>query len=281
MTPGSSDAVDRFIRGVVLPAGDNSNEWDEVLSTTALLLRSVKAKKVTAKRLSAGHFLFLHSGRVVGSVERGMTSLASYQARHACASDSMLGSYLRASGIPTAAAGEQGLLLRAFVLAENVPAITVRLPFFVVGNGQDTIESLVADLKRRLAPNKYIEIPEAQAIRTFLGERSLTPSNVPGRHQIVTISSVWNAAPHEAFTVDVTGQVDPQLVSLAVDAMWALPGLSHAAVDITATQINSADNAAVLAVDPTPDIAEFRYPVIGEKRRVSAQIIEHMAKSAR
>ncbi|MDR5710778.1 hypothetical protein [Nesterenkonia flava] len=301
--------------------------------------------------MSSGHFLFFHSGRVVGSFERSMSSLASHQARQACTSRQMMQTYLKTSEVPQperkilhvnemsaavrflaardepmyvlpgarrtwrssrslvhseeqlvrtwekiALASEilpplhqhvvlekpqPGLDLRLFVIGERVVGTLLRLPLFVVGNGRDSISALFQELHELLRPNEYLRLPSQEQLENYLRWTMRAATDIPRPGQVVHLTSTRNTGPGASFTVELEGQIDGALGQLAVDAMWAFPGLNAAAVDIRTPALDSAEGAVVLDVDPGAEIAEFRYPVLGQRRRVAVHMIDHMVEAAR
>lgn len=350
--PGTDSAETLYIREQVEPRRDERNTWaeKEIYGATKLLWRSTRPHKVSPKKMNDSNFLFYHSGRLIGGSDRSVTTLASHQARKACASRFMLRNYLQASGLPvptgktfhvsqvnsaveflhqlggsvtvgpvssTRQQGHstgiederhfvhawkfaadsieslppaqrqvlvgrhyEGLDLRVYVIGEEVAAALVRVPFYVVGDGDTPLLELVSRLLEAGSADRYLKLPDSDQIAGFLERTGADPSTTPHANEISPISVTSNSAAGEAITVDVTGTIHPQLKQLAVDAMWAFPGLSATGVDLRVAAIDNPTGAVITEVDPAADITEFRYPTYGQYRRVSMDIIRQMVRSA-
>ncbi|WP_157983939.1 hypothetical protein [Nesterenkonia muleiensis] len=173
-----------------------------------------------------------------------------------------------------------GLDLRLYVVGEEVPAAVVRLPFYAVGDGQSTLLELHENLMDELEADAYLTPPSAEQTQSLLARWDISASHVPGVGEIVPLSETTSAAPGSAITVDVAQLVAPELKQLAVDAMWAFPGLSAAGVDLRVHDVSEPEDSVITGVDPAADFSEFRYPTYGKYRRVSLDIIRHMVLKA-
>lgn len=173
-----------------------------------------------------------------------------------------------------------GLDLRLYVVGEEVPAAVVRVPFYAVGDGQSTVLELHKNLMDELEAGAYLTPPSSEQTQSLLARWDISASHVPGVGEIVPLSETTSAGPGSAITVDVAHVIAPELKQLAVDAMWALPGLSAAGVDLRVHEVSEPEEAVITGVDPAADFSEFRYPTYGKYRRVSLDIIGHMVQQA-
>lgn len=173
-----------------------------------------------------------------------------------------------------------GLDLRMYVVGETVSAALVRLPFYAVGDGASTLAQLQENLAEEIARDSYLAPPSAEHVEGYLSHWGRSLSHVPETGEVVPLSETTSAQPGHAITVDVTHTVASELKQLAVDAMWAFPGLSASGVDLRVRGTGNAENAAIIDVDPAADISEFRYPTYGKHRRVSVDIIGQMVQQS-
>ncbi len=171
-----------------------------------------------------------------------------------------------------------GLALRVFVVGETPAAAVVRVPLYVVGDGRSTVEELADAEKARHQQCRYLGPLFPTVDEAFLAEGGVRLSTVPPAGE-VTMLSLSSEAPGTV-TVDVLEKISPELAELAVDAMWALPGLGATAVDILTPSLDSAEGAAVTGVDPAARFYEFLYPTYGTYRRCGLAILDDMIASA-
>ncbi|WP_044494294.1 hypothetical protein [Nesterenkonia massiliensis] len=171
-----------------------------------------------------------------------------------------------------------GLALRLYVVGEDVVAGVVRVPLYVVGNGKSTIGTLVDEELKKRSACEYLRGTQPTIDDAFLAPRGLKRDTVPeaGRVQLLTYDTDRREG---GLTVDVLNRVSPDLRSLAVDAMWAFPGLSATAVDILTPSLEKTEEAIVSSIDPNASLAEFLYPAYGEYRRVGLAVLDHMIHS--
>lgn len=173
-----------------------------------------------------------------------------------------------------------GIDLRIHVVGEEVTAAVVRLPFYVVGDGESDVGKLHEQLVAELDGDPYLQPPAAEGVESFLTCWGKKVSYVPKAGEILPLGETSQAGAREAITVDVLNRVSSGLRDLAVDAVWAFPGLGAASVDLRVRSVEEPDGAVILGVDPAPDISEFRYPTYGQYRRVSTHMINHMVRQA-
>lgn len=289
--------VEEFIADRITPR-EGMRYWprDGVAPAGDLLERAAKARGLTLRRVGKHHLLFYAGARLVGSFDGRETNLVSAQASKAAGSSRLQQGYLRAAGVPTASeAGESApagagaargpldrvdratLALRCYVLGEAVVAAVVRVPRHVVGTGEDAIAGLIAAEEGNWRKSAYLADLPRRRVRDHLAQQGLDEDSVPEDGRVVFLEEL-RGEPGRAITVDVLEELGEELSSLAVDAMWAFPGLDGAVVDIRTPRLDSAGGAAVVDVDPIGDIVEFRFPTYGADRRVAVDIIDRMKR---
>lgn len=279
-----SEAEASYIRGVITPTFEGPNLWESgaVFSYGKLLGRSCRALKVQPQRINNRNVVFSRSGTLIGSFDQVTTTLASHQSRKACTSPPLLHSYLRASAVPALAPGQSwpGLDVRAYVVGEEVVGAVVRLPFYVIGDGASSLEQLHANLMESLERDVFLTPPSVEQLAEFLSEIGGSLDDVPPEGRILPLAAEAGPGAGEAITHDVTRKLKHEAKQLAVDAVWAFPGLVASGVHLRVPDFDEPADAAVVSVDPAMDITEFRYPTYGHGRRISGAIIEQMMRSA-
>lgn len=286
--------VEEFIADRIAPR-EGMRYWprDGVVPAGDLLERAAKARGVTLRRVGKHHLLFYAGARLVGSFDGRETNLVSAQASKAAGSSRLQQGYLRAAGVPTASgAGDSessahsavgdsadgaALALRCYVLGESVVAAVVRVPRHVVGTGEDSLAGLIAAEEGVWRKSAYLADLPRQRVRRHLARQGLDEDSVPEEGRVVFLEEL-SGAPGRAITVDVLDDLGEDLAALAVDAMWAFPGLDGAVVDLRTPRLDAAEGAAAAGVDPTGDIVEFRHPTYGADRRVAVDIIDRMKR---
>ncbi|WP_022872422.1 hypothetical protein [Nesterenkonia alba] len=172
------------------------------------------------------------------------------------------------------------LLLRAYVVGEDVVAAIVRLPLYVRGDGQTPLLDLVEAELARYASCQYLNPAEERTAGQIIESLNLHPESVLRQGEIHLLADTPPSRETPAWTFDVLDIVSEDLQALAVDAMWAFPGLSATAVDILTPSVNSAEGSVVATLDPAADLEPFRYPAFGTQRFPNRAIMERMTPNS-
>ena len=80
--------------------------------------------------------------------------------------------------------------------------------------------------------------------------------------------------------VDVTELVHPDLLTMAVEAARAIPGLGAAGVDLLTPDIRSAAGAMVIETNVAANIRVHNCPAYGRPRDVAGAIVDRMIETA-
>ncbi|WP_147105106.1 hypothetical protein [Nesterenkonia populi] len=287
-TDARSNAVHRYVEQVLLPGNVEPNIWDPedvVDHRRALVTDARKRRRITPTKVVTS-YVFHSGGKQIGGIDGFYTTLGSAQARQAVASPEVHRGYLQAAGIKeladddSAARAGDKLLVRFYVVAEQVVAAVVKLPFFVVGDGKQALVQLAEAEAERRSKCGYLRSVTPEVDETRVTADALTESTVLPHGQAQLLSGEISIK-GGAVAADVLGLLDVDVRNLAVDAMWAFPGLAAAGVDILLPDIRSRENAQVLGVVPDADTTEFRYPAYGQYRRCSLAILDHMLDLAK
>lgn len=175
----------------------------------------------------------------------------------------------------------EGLDVRAFVVGEAVAGAIARIPFYILGDGVSTIRELAEAEVQRRPRRTYLSSRTPQEItEDLLSPMGLHKEQVLPRGAIQHLTPYADSAGGGALYVDVTELLGSQLRQLAIDGMWALPGLDAAAVDLLVPELWSAREAAVTNIVPEADLTDFRYVDYGSPRRVHADIMRQVLSTA-
>lgn len=173
-----------------------------------------------------------------------------------------------------------GLDVRAYVVGDQVVGAVARLPLYVVGDGLTSVGQLAdAELARR-RPNEYLNHRQPEVTDAFLEPLGLTRLSVLPQGRLQFLTRIADTARGGGIAVDVLDQMGEDLQDLAVDGLWAIPGLGAAAVDMVVPQLGSAEGAVVLEVSAGASIMPFHYPSYGEPRKVNDAVLEEVLERA-
>jgi len=173
-----------------------------------------------------------------------------------------------------------GLDVQAYVVGGEVVGAVARLPFYVVGDGITSVGQLADDEIARRSPNEYLKTRQPEVTDAFLEPMGLTRLSVLPEGKLQFLTSVADTARGGGIAVDVLDLMGEELKDLAVDGLWAIPGLGAAAVDLVVPQLGTADGAVVLEVSAYANIMQFHYPSYGEPRKINDAVLEEVLERA-
>ena len=172
-----------------------------------------------------------------------------------------------------------GLNIRAFVVTDRVVAAVARVPAFIVGNGQDSLGTLIEAKTALRAEHPYLQRLPMQVDTDCPDEQNLTYTSIPeaGAPVLLNDSVVIKQGGEP---IDVTTMLSPELQELAVRAALAIPGLTVAGIDLIAASPSSTDEAVVLQANAAANISLHHIPAYGKSVDVAGAIIEQMMLSS-
>jgi cyanophycin synthetase len=182
-----------------------------------------------------------------------------------------------ARGAPAFLLEEQidGIDVRVHVVGRRAVAAVTRLPAHVVGDGRRAITDLVEVKQQQRDRHAYMAESPITVNSTLLARAGWAVHDVPDDGVVVHLHGPSNVgAGGEA--VDVTDLVHPDLLSLAIDASRAIPGLRNTGVDLMAPDLDTVDGAVILETNHWPDIRVHHYPAYGRPRDVAGAIVDEM-----
>lgn len=179
----------------------------------------------------------------------------------------------------------QGLDYRLFVVDGVTAYATLRQRASVIGDGQKTIEELIAQKNLSRHGNPYLgqlPIPTDTAMLDLLGPQNLSLSDVPETGEQISLCSVPNLY-RGGDSIDVTDRVHPSYKELAVHAVNAIPGIEYAGVDLIVQDIETeatSANVIVSEVEYSPAPISY-FPWRGEHRDMGGPILDFYLRTSR
>lgn len=173
-----------------------------------------------------------------------------------------------------------GFDFRVLVIDNKLVAAAKRVPAHVVGNGKDTIQSLIdttnLDPRRGYGhENVLTEITVDRDTEDLLEKLGYTLETVPNSGEIVYLKSTANLSTGGT-SVDVTDMMHPENIFLA-ERISRVIGLDVCGVDIMAenlTQPLKENGGVILEVNAAPGFRMHLAPSEGLPRNVAAPVID-------
>ncbi|WP_249869260.1 acylphosphatase [Oceanobacillus saliphilus] len=167
---------------------------------------------------------------------------------------------------------------RLYVVESQVVGAIHRIPAHVVGDGVNSIKSLInsKNSDRSLNP-RLISCPITLSKETleFIEKKGYTADAVPPKSETVFLSDKSNIS-LGGDPVDVLDEIPEAIKNVAVRAIQAVKGLNHGAVDlIRHTSHSSEEIGVVLELNPTAQLGGILFPIKGDSRDVPAAIIDY------
>ncbi|HEX6593684.1 MAG TPA: acylphosphatase [Bacillota bacterium] len=171
-----------------------------------------------------------------------------------------------------------GADLRLYVVGDRVVGAIKRLPPNIVGDGVNSIKALI-ELKneqRSLNPRLVsCPIEVTNEVLSFIGRKGYTLETVLEKGEQLFLSTKGNIS-IGGDPIDVLDDLPTDIKQMAVNALQAIPGLGHGAVDLIVDfDSTETDRAVVLEINPTAQIGGILYPIQGKARDVPAAIIDY------
>ncbi|WP_302138341.1 acylphosphatase [Halomonas alkalicola] len=171
----------------------------------------------------------------------------------------------------------RGVEYRYYVARGEVVAVTGREAANVVGDGESTLEALVASKNRVRARNPHLSsrrIKLDRATLSFLALQGQDLSTVPARGEKVCLSSAANLS-RGGDSIDATQLVSDQSKAAAVAAASAL-GIPNAGVDIINVEQDGKEHNYVIELNSQAHIGSHSFPMqgSGQGNRVAEAIVE-------
>ncbi|MDP4171830.1 MAG: cyanophycin synthetase, partial [Bacillota bacterium] len=171
---------------------------------------------------------------------------------------------------------------RLLVVNDRLVAASLRMPPFVIGNGEDSIRELIEEenknpLRGEGHEKPMTKIPLNYIVSCYLEKWNMNLEYVPEKGRVIQVVGNANLSTGGQ-AIDVTDEVDPTIRDMAVTAAKAI-GLDVAGVDVICPDISSPldpEKVTVVEVNAAPGIRMHHYPSKGKKRDVGKEIVDYL-----
>ena len=168
-----------------------------------------------------------------------------------------------------------GAEYRFLVVGGEVLAVLGKEPAQVLGNGKDTVRTLVDQKNRVRALNPRLMTSPVrldEVVLRNLERQGLSKDCVPEAGQQVVLRHEANIS-MGADTFDATDQVSQRAKAVAAAAVQAFPGLDWAGVDMMLPDPTAEDaDVHVIEVNSSPGLGGHHFPMRGQPRDVASAV---------
>lgn len=171
---------------------------------------------------------------------------------------------------------QDALCLRFFVVGGQTRAVTLRVPLFVTGDGESTVQRLLEQSFAHQQRNVFLSRNRPRITEQLVAASGLTLTDVPAAGALHILKENVSV-PAGGLPYDVTARVSSDLRSLANDAAVAIPGLGAAGIDVLTPSLDSAEGALALDADSWASLLMHGYPAFG-LRRIVARPLAHQLR---
>lgn len=167
---------------------------------------------------------------------------------------------------------------RLYVVNDEVVGAILRVPPNVTGDGINSIEALI-DIKneeRKLNPRLAKTLIKInKELVDYIGRSGYTLQSIPEKGEKVYLSDKSNIS-IGGDPIDVLDELSEEIKKLAVDALRAISGLSHGAVDlIVQKEEDGSEKGYIIELNPTAQIGGILFPIKGKARDIPKAIIDY------
>lgn len=167
---------------------------------------------------------------------------------------------------------------RIYVVKDQVVGAINRVPAHVIGDGVKTIDELVAQKNKDRELNPHLitrPLKLDNETERFISQSGYTKDSIPDDNERVYLSKKSNISAG-GDPIDVYNKLSDENKRVAVNAINAVKGLNHGAVDLIIHSGNpNKGSGYVIELNPTAQIGSILYPVKGRSRDVPKAIIDY------
>ncbi|GAA1722651.1 ATP-grasp domain-containing protein [Brachybacterium phenoliresistens] len=158
-----------------------------------------------------------------------------------------------------------GFEIRAVVIEGRLDNAVIRIPAYVTGDGESTIDALIDAKNAERSKCGFFHdkpIRRNRNMHAQLSGAGLSLDSVPAEGENVLLTSISNST-YGGETAIVTDLVSDEFKEMAVRAVAAIPGMATGGVDVMVDSFGSTD-PVVLEVNAYPFAHLSIYPTFGE-----------------
>lgn len=210
------------------------------LSDSQLLARALASRRISAKRITEGRWVFEFQGNVIGGFANRVTTLVSAHSRRLLRNRRHLIAHLDLMEVPHA------------LEHDDAP--------------DEFQPPLPLELEPPARDNDHAAVLQAYCVgKQAVSVIAVVPNSEAGQ---------------KSQTVDVTGRVADDVAQLAVDGLRAVPGLLAGAVNLWVNSLDTAEGGVVIGIDESASLVPHHYPGLGPGRPVADAVAEHILFTA-
>lgn len=162
----------------------------------------------------------------------------------------------------------KGFEVRVIVTEGKLMSATVRVPAFVKGDGNYTIEELIKIKNIERKKHAYLaksRIKINQTLEKILEHKGKTLKDILAKDEFCILYPQSNMA-HGGENYEVTDLIHENVKKQALDSVTAIPGLHTSGVDIIIENFDSTEGT-IIEVNKAPAFQLNYYPLIGTPQR--------------
>lgn len=168
-----------------------------------------------------------------------------------------------------------GFEVRATILEGHLISVVARVPAFVKGDGNKTINELIDEKNESRSACGFLGknlIKKSDAVKAFISNDGYTLESIPVKDSYVLLLSVSNTS-FGGEVIDITESVTKETKELALNAVAALPDMACGGIDIMIKDFNDI-KPRVIEINPFPVLGLTTYPTYGTPQNPFKYFIE-------
>lgn len=168
---------------------------------------------------------------------------------------------------------------RVFVTKEGKYAVLNREPAYVIGDGKNSIERLIAienDKRKDITKTAMCNLVIDEEALRFMKNANITFDMVPKNNEKVRLRYNSNVATG-GVSIDYTDLVDPSVITNCLKVFKSFPGLPYAGIDYMSKDITKEQkdrDYRIIEVNTNPGANMHMLPGYGEPRNISEAIVD-------
>lgn len=167
---------------------------------------------------------------------------------------------------------------RVCVVNNNVVAVSLRIPPFIIGDGKNNIKNLIrilnSDNNRGYDHEKPLtKIKIDEELLKFLEKQNMSLLSIPKKNQKIKLRENANLSTG-GIAIDCTDEISEENKSICIRVAKTI-GLDICGIDIKTTDIKKSlyENGVIMEINAAPGIRMHHYPSAGKIRDVGEAIL--------
>ncbi|MBO0596122.1 hypothetical protein I2485_11550 [Nesterenkonia sp. E16_7] len=169
-----------------------------------------------------------------------------------------------------------GVDVRILIVAGRAVAAATRIPPFVIGDGESSIQELADRLRLAREGHVYLRSRAVKVDEHYLQRCHAALGDVPAAGSVQFLNGTANLS-QGGVAVDLTEAIPADALALAEAAAAAVPGLNFAGVDVLMPDLRAAHSASVIEVNTSPNLLVHDAPAYGRPRHTADLLIRALA----